>query len=45
MAQSGSDVDRAVLNAALERAMARIHVSELVRRRGGRRLDRPPSQE
>jgi len=43
--QSGSDVDRAVLNAALERAMARIHVSELVRRRGGRRLDRPPSAE
>ena len=43
--QAGSDVDRAALNAALERAMARLRVSESVRRRGGRRLDRPPSEE
>ncbi len=43
--QSESDADRAALNAALERAMARLRVSESVRRRGGRRLDRPPSEE
>lgn len=43
--QTESDADRAALNAALERAMARLRVSESVRRRGGRRLDRPPSEE
>ena len=43
--QAQSDTERAALNAALERAMARLRVSELVRRRGGRRLDRPPSEE
>lgn len=43
--QTESDADRAALNATLERAMARLRVSESVRRRGGRRLDRPPSEE
>ena len=43
--QTQNDSERAALNAALERAMARLRVSEVVRRRGGRRLDRPPSEE
>ncbi len=45
LAQTESDAERAALNASLERAMARIRVSEIVRRRSGRRLDRPPSEE
>ena len=43
--QTQNDSERAALNAALERSMARLRVSEVVRRRGGRRLDRPPSEE
>ena len=43
--QTQDDSERAALNASLERAMARLRVSEVVRRRGGRRLDRPPSEE
>ena len=43
--QTQDDSERAALNASLERAMARLRVSEVVRRRGGRRLDRPPPEE
>src|SRR6266571_3235542 len=43
--QSQSDVERADLQGALERAMARLRVAELGRRRrGGRRPDIPQSE-
>ncbi len=44
LAQSQSDVERAELLGALERAVARIHVAEIARRRGGRRIQMPPSE-
>lgn len=43
--QAGSDVDRAELLGALERAMSRIRVAELTRRRGGRRIEMPRSKQ
>ena len=43
--QAESDTERAELNAALARAIARIHVSEVVRRQGRRRIERPPSEQ
>ncbi len=44
LAQSQSDVERAELMGALERAVARIHVAEISRRRRGRRIQMPPSE-
>jgi len=41
--QSVSDVERAEMQAALERAINRIKVAELARRRGGRRIQMPQS--
>ena len=43
--QAGSDVERADLLGALERAMSRIRVAELTRRRGGRRIEMPRSKQ
>ena len=43
LAQSQSDVERADLLGALERAMTRLRVAELARRRSGRRLEIPRS--
>jgi F-type H+-transporting ATPase subunit epsilon len=45
LAQAQSDTDRAELLGALERAMARIHVAEITRRRTTRRIQSPPSEE
>src|SRR6516164_5708704 len=45
LAQAQSDTERAELLGALERAMARIHVSEITRRRPVRRIQPPPSEE
>ena len=45
LAQSQSDNERAELLGALERAMARIHVAEITRRRTTRRIQPPPGQE
>src|SRR5215831_1888015 len=45
LAQAESDADRAELLGALERAMARIHVSEITRRRTARRIQPPPTAE
>src|SRR6266699_2756555 len=39
------DQDRAELLSALERAMSRIRVAELARRRGGRRIAMPRSEQ
>src|SRR6266705_3067283 len=44
LAQAQSDVERAEMVGALERAVARIHVAEIARRRGGRRIQMPPSE-
>ena len=43
--QAVSDTERAELLGALERAMSRIRVAELVRRRGGRRIQMPASEQ
>jgi F-type H+-transporting ATPase subunit epsilon len=43
--QARSDVERAELVGALERAVARLRVAEVARRRSGRRIQPPPSQE
>jgi F-type H+-transporting ATPase subunit epsilon len=43
--QARSEEDRAALQAALERAISRLRVAELVRRRGGRRIQMPPSEQ
>jgi F-type H+-transporting ATPase subunit epsilon len=43
--QAESDVDRAELLGALERAMSRLRVAELARRRGGRRIKMPRSEQ
>src|SRR6266568_122845 len=37
--------ERAELQAALERAIARLRVAELARRRGRRRIETPPSEQ
>jgi F-type H+-transporting ATPase subunit epsilon len=43
--QAASEEERAELEAALERAMTRLRVAELARRRSGRRIEMPPTQE
>jgi F-type H+-transporting ATPase subunit epsilon len=43
LAQAQSDTERAELLGALERAMTRLRVAELARRRSGRRLEIPRS--
>lgn len=43
--QSQSDQERAELLGALERAMTRLRVAEMARRRGGRRIQMPPSEQ
>jgi F-type H+-transporting ATPase subunit epsilon len=45
LAQAQSNVERAELQAALERAIARLRVAELTRRRGRRRIETPPSEQ
>ena len=45
LAQAQSNVERAELQAALERAIARLRVAELARRRGRRRIETPPSEQ
>ena len=45
LAEAQSNVERAELQSALERAIARLRVAELARRRGGRRLQLPPSEQ
>ncbi len=45
IAQAQSDTERAELLGALERAMARIHVVEISRRRTTRRIQPPPTEE
>ena len=45
LAQAQSNVERAELQAALERAIARLRVAELARRRGRRRIEIPPSEQ
>jgi F-type H+-transporting ATPase subunit epsilon len=44
LAQAQSDAERAELVGALERAVARIHVAELSRRRSYRRIQMPPPE-
>src|SRR5437763_7225003 len=43
--QAQSDTERAELLGALERAMSRLRVAELSRRRGGRRIQMPTSEQ
>ena len=43
--QTQDNAERAELEAALQRAMARLHVVELSRRRGGRRIQMPSSDQ
>jgi len=45
LAQAQSDTDRAELLGALQRAVERIHVAEISRRRRGRRIQMPPPSE
>jgi F-type H+-transporting ATPase subunit epsilon len=45
LAQAHSDMERAELLGALERAVARIHVAEISRRRTHRRIQMPPPSE
>ena len=45
LAQAQSDTERAELLGALERVVARIHVSEITRRRPTRRIQPPPPAE
>ena len=40
-----SEMERAELQAALERAIMRLQVAELARRRGGRRIEMPRSEQ
>jgi F-type H+-transporting ATPase subunit epsilon len=42
--QAQSDVERADLVGALERAVARLRVAEVARRRSGRRIQPPPQE-
>jgi F-type H+-transporting ATPase subunit epsilon len=44
LTQAQSDIERAELEGALERAVARLRIAELTRRRGGRRIQPPPSE-
>ncbi len=44
LAQARSDIERADLEGSLERAVARLRIAELARRRGGRRIQMPPSE-
>jgi F-type H+-transporting ATPase subunit epsilon len=44
LAQAHSDIERAELQGALERAVNRLRVSELARRRSRRRIDMPTPQ-
>ena len=44
LAQARSDIERADLEGALERAVVRLRIAELARRRGGRRIQMPPSE-
>lgn len=44
LAQTQSDSERAELLGALERALVRLRVTELSRRRGGRRIEMPHSE-
>jgi F-type H+-transporting ATPase subunit epsilon len=43
--QAQNDAERADLQGALERAMARIRVAEVARRRGSRRIQMPRTEE
>lgn len=43
--QASSDIDRAEMLGALERAVSRIRVAEISRRRSGRRSEMPRSEE
>jgi F-type H+-transporting ATPase subunit epsilon len=43
--QAQSDVERVELEAALERAVTRLHIAEVVQRRRGRRIQQPPPSE
>src|SRR5437764_2623210 len=43
LAQAQSNTERAELQAALEHAMARLRVTEIARRRSGRRIEMPRS--
>ncbi len=45
IAQAQSDTERAEMQGALQRAMGRIRVAELARRRGGRRIEMPHSEQ
>ena len=45
LAQAQSNIERAELEAALQRAIARLHVTEISRRRGGRRIQMPRSEQ
>src|SRR6266566_9057805 len=45
LAQAQSDTERAEMVGALERAVARIHVAEIARRRTVRRIQMPPPSE
>jgi F-type H+-transporting ATPase subunit epsilon len=43
--QAASDVERAEMLGALERAISRLRVAEISRRRGSRRIEMPPRSE
>ncbi|MFL5656403.1 MAG: F0F1 ATP synthase subunit epsilon [Ktedonobacteraceae bacterium] len=45
LTQTQSEAERAELQAALERAVARLRVAELTRRRGRRRIEMPRSEQ
>ena len=45
LAQAQSETERAELQGALERAVARLRVAELTRRRGRRRIEMPRSEQ
>ncbi len=45
LTQAQSDSERAELQGALERAVSRLRVAELARRRGRRRIDMPMQQQ
>lgn len=43
--QITSNTERAEMTAALERAVNRLHIAELTRRRGGRRIQMPTQED
>jgi F-type H+-transporting ATPase subunit epsilon len=45
LAQAESDSERAELQGALERAISRLKVAEIARRRGGRRIEMPRQEQ